>query len=623
MGPVKRSAVLASALALFVITLGASVGSAAAADCNPLSTHTCLAPFPSNYWTKEDSTSPTGLRADVSEDLLRPELLAKVPTADGISPTGIFGGAIGFSAGAGAVFEFDKQPIAASLPSDGGDAVVAFDLDSGVRVPVDTFISDDASNPLLVSDLDNVVQVFPRVRWEFGHRILVAVTKQLSVPGSTAPDFDALAASRSSSSPRAAAYISGVAAAIGQAGLSTGAVRTATVFTVRTRDDVVGKAQSLVNKTMGRSHAVRGLSVSYDMLSSSIGGVVTGEVRVDNYRKKNGTGDVDFSGATRRDQWLPFRLTLPRSAGSKPARVVIYGHGLGGFKETDLLVTGSNAAQGYATLSIDWPNHGVRSAADGGNILLSLYPAKLAQHAGMLNQATVDMAGLYRAVQTSLANVDFLRGRWLLNPLGIGSDGRPDIDSGHIAMEGTSLGGVLGSNFAALAPRLDGISYSVSGVGIARILSKSLLWPMAFGFVLPHEATGTEHAVLLAALQQVIDPGDGINSFDFIRSPRPGQNKKPLLLMLGQGDAIVPNSSSVAMASLAGIPLVGDQLFAMPGVPSAPNFAADGSGIRQYPPFTGPIDLPLITGASSHGIFMWPSAVAAQEQFLRTIAAQP
>jgi alpha-beta hydrolase superfamily lysophospholipase len=620
MGSITRSGVRASAAVLAAVVCGVLAGGAAAASCNPLSTRTCIAPFPSNYWTKVDPSSPTGLRADVTNDLIRPQLLSALPTGDGISPTGVFGGATGFSSGVGAVFEFDRAPVASSLPADGGAAVVAYDLDSGVRVPVDAMISDDAANPLLVSKVENVIQVFPRVRWEFGHRILVAVTKQLIVPGSTDPDFNALAAAQPAGSLRSIAYVNEVRAALGSAGLTSSNVRSATVFTVRPRNDSVGQTQSLMNDTNARSHAVRNLSISYDLLSSSIGGVVTGDVRVDNYRRKNGTTNVDFSGATRRDQWIPFRLTLPRSSGSKPARVVMYGHGLGGFKETDLVVTGSNADHGFATLSIDWPNHGMRSLDDGGNILLSLTPSKLAQHAGMLNQATIDMAGVYKAISTSLAKVDYMRPRWLLNPLGIGSDGKPDIDPAHVALEGTSLGGVLGSNFAAMSPKLDGISFAVSGVGLSHILSKTILWPLAFGFVMPHEATGAEHAVLLASLQQIVDPSDAINSFDFIRNPRSGQSKKPLLLMLGEGDSVVPNASSVAMANLAGIPLVGKQLFAMPGVVSSSSYASDGSGVRQYPPLTGPLDLPLVTEASSHGIFLWPSAVSDQEKFLDRIA---
>lgn len=607
-------------MACAVALLGLSAGAASAADCNPLSTSTCIAPFPSNYWAVADSTSPTGQRAQVSDDLIRPQLLAALPGADGITPTGVFGGATGFSAGVGAVFEFDQAPDAASLPSGGGGAVVAYDLDTGSRVPVDALISDDASNPFLVSETDHVIQVFPRDRWAFGHRILVVVTKQLSVPGSTQPDFNALAAAVPASATRKVAYVSDVRAGLGQAGVAASDVRSATVFTVRPRSESVGRTQALIDDTSARSHAVRNLWMSYDLLNSSIAGVVTGEIRVDNYRKKEGTGDVDFSGATRRDQWIPFRLTLPRAATNGRAPVVIYSHGLGGAKEMDLMVTGSNAAHGYATLSVDWPNHGVRSFADGGNILLSLNPSKLAQHAGTLNQAALDSAGVYKAVKTSLAGIDFLSRGWFLNPLGIGGDRKPDLDPNHIVLEGTSLGGVLGSNFAALAPKLDGIAYAVSGVGISHILSRSILWPLAFGFVMPHEATGTEHAVLLAALQQVIDPGDGINSVDYIRQPRPGQNKKPFLLMLGQGDTVVPNPSSVAMANLTGIPLVGAQLFPMPGVASAANFESDGSGIRQYPPLTTPFEIPFITGASAHGISMWPAADADQGRFLDQVA---
>lgn len=621
MGTAARRTARIGVIFATVLACTAFAATAGAADCNPLSTNTCITPFPANYWAQPDASSPTGMRAQVSDDLIRPQLLNALPTADGITPTGVFGGATGFSAGVGAVFEFSKAPSAASLPADGGNAVIAWDLDANKRVPVHVMVSDDAMNPLLVSRQSHVIQVFPQVRWDFGHRILIAVTKQLNVPGSSDPDFDTLAAAPAAGTLRGVSYINEVRAGLTQAGISSANVRSATVFTVRPRSESAGRTQALIDNTAARSHAVRKLSVSYDLLNASVGALVTGELRVDNMRKKNGTGDVDFTGATRRGQWIPFRLTLPRSAATKAARVVIYAHGLGGAKEMDIEATTSNASHGYATLSVDWPNHGARADADGGYILFALTPAKLAQHAGMLNQAAIDLAGVHKALTTSLAKVDYLKRGSLFNPLGWGSDGKADIDPSHVVIEGTSLGGVLGSGYAALSQRLDGIAFAVSGVGISHILSESILWPLGFGFVMPHQATGAEHAVLLAALQHVVDPADAINSFDFVSSPRPGQQKKPFLLMLGQGDSVVPNPSSVAMANLSGTPLVGKQLFPMPGLTTQNSPSTDGSAVRQFPPLTWPFQLPVISAASSHGISLSPSTTSAREQFLDRVTA--
>ena len=384
-------------LAIAVAVLaGAAPPSAAAADqqgCNPLALETCLAPFPSNYWAVEDPSSPTGLRGEVTDDLLRPELLRQLPTGEGISPSGIFNGATGFSAGAGAVFEFTQRQ--APPPPDGGDAVLAFDADTGERIPVDAFLSAHARNPILVgAKQSNVLQVFARSRWPYRHRVLVAVTTKM---GAGDPAFPELAA-KAEPGTRAAAYVAEVRDAIEDAGLDPADVRTATLFTVRDRDEVVGATQRLLDDTAARPHPARNVRMNWSYAGPYTAGIVTGQLRVDNYRTRDGRGPVDFSGRTRKDQWVPFQLTLPRSAASRPAPVVIYAHGITVQKESDIAVSQMNAKLGLATISIDWPNHGARSREDGGYLLDLLSPRDLGTLAGLFNQATVDQMGLYEAI---------------------------------------------------------------------------------------------------------------------------------------------------------------------------------------------------------------------------------
>ncbi|MBJ7519390.1 MAG: hypothetical protein JHC84_06815 [Solirubrobacteraceae bacterium] len=598
-------------LATLVIAIaGTAAPVAHAADCNPLSLETCLAPFPSNYWAEWDDTSPTGGRANIGDDLLRPELLAQLPTEDGISPSGIFNGATGFSAGVGAVFEFtERQP---QVPYDGGDDIVAFDLDTGRRVPIHAFVSGHARNPLVVgANQSNVIQVFPQSRWAFTHDIVIAVSTRYGAGDPTFLESKAKVAAGS----KAEEYVGILEDGLRTAGIDPASTRTATWFSVRDRAEVVEPTKKLLDDTLAREHPVRNLRTSWATIFPSVAGVVTGEVRVDNYRTRGGQGPVDFSGATRKDQWLPFRLTLPRSASRQPAPVMIFAHGLSSQKESDYYVAELNAGVGMATIAIDWPNHGARSAADGGEIFSILKPGQLGTLSGLFNQGTFDLAGLYAAIAD--LDVDVLKRPTWNNWQGRGADGRPDLDTSSISMQGTSLGGVLGANFAGHAPKLDVIDFHVAGVGLSHVTSQTVLWNV-MGAMFPEGTNGTEEAVLMGALQQEADTADGINTIDLVRNPGPGQTKKPMLLVLGDGDAVVPNPSSVAMANLTDLPLVGPQRFAMPGVRSAADADPDGYAVRQYAPFIGPVpNLPGLGESTAHGAFLWPSAMQAQASFIR------
>lgn len=599
------------------IAIGAVVASQAqASTCNPIAATTCALPFPSNFWTTASPSSPTGLRLTVADSVVRPEVLAQLPVAEGFTPSQIFSGASGYSAASVAVFEFDRRPNVDTLPADGGVAVRAFDLDTGTFLPIRASLSDYARSDK-VSAPSEILQVFPRSRWPYGHRILIAVTSQLSVPFSTEPWFELKAARFPAGSPEAV-YAGKVRQALGAAGLNSWSTRTATLFTVRDRAEAVAPMKNLVTSTIAGNHEVRNLSTSYDLLSSNVAALVTGEVRLDNYRRKNGIGTVDFTGATRMDEWVPFRLTIPRGAKDKPAPVVIYAHGLGANKTSDSTVTDMNASLGVATIAIDFPNHGDREASNGGGVFDNLSIDRLDRQIGMMTQCTLDFASLYKAVKTGLRQVDVVAKLSLTNLNSMRPDGIPDLNTDRVSMQGTSLGGVLGSQFAALAPQLDGAIFHVTGVGITSILSESILWDSSFSKLEPPAATGAEALMLRAAIQQTLDYGDPINTLDYMRTPSAGQNKKPLLIITGAGDTIVPNSSSVAAATLANLPLVGEQLYTMPGVRVSSDYDADGYGIRHYAPYTSPLDFgPWITGASSHLVFMRPSAQDDEKAFMK------
>ena len=202
--------------------------------CNPTSVGTCALPFPSNYWSNEDANSPTGLRLSISDDVISQEILAELPVQDGFSPAGLFNGDSGFSAGTPVVFEFNSAPDAATLPSDGGSAVIAIDINTGEQLDIRAQVSDYAQSDR-VSSVSEVIEIFPRSRWAYGHDILVAVTNDLDL---AEPELG-IAAKLLTTDAEDLAYTSDLISKLTANGINPLSVRNATIFKVRDRAEVV------------------------------------------------------------------------------------------------------------------------------------------------------------------------------------------------------------------------------------------------------------------------------------------------------------------------------------------------------------------------------------------------
>ena len=595
------------------VALAAICSTHAFADvCNPLSRDTCALPFPSDYWSVADASSPTGRTLDAPDTLLREEVLAQLPAADGFTPSQIFAGASGFSAASAVLFEFPNAPDAATLPKDGGNAVIAWNLTRNEPLEIRAQISEYASSDK-VNGNANMIEIYPLARWPYGDRIVVAVTDQLNVPN----DLARVAGACSIASGAAASYCSELGSALAQAGLSTMQARNATLFTVRDRSDVLGTMRQLIDTTWQRPHGVRNIKVTYNLLAGdNKAALVTGEIRLDSYRQKNGTGNIDVNAAPK-DYWAKFRLTLPDQARDGGAPVAFYAHGLGLLKESDLLVSGMNAQLGIATFAIDFPNHGSRNDADGGYVLANLQTENIATVVGMVNQAPLDFAAAHRALVTELADLDVVGKpswrRWCWTC----ADGSNDLDTSRVIMQGTSLGGVLGATYASLGYDLDAALFHVTGVGVTSILSGSILWDQFFASLIPSEANGAEALLLRAAVQHSLDYGDAINFIDLMPAPDVARAPRPLMIITGNGDNLVTNDSSVAAARLAQLPIVGEQLYPMPGVPVQADYTANGSGLRHYEPLLFGVNFgDLIVNATGHVIFFRPEAIAEQKDWM-------
>ena len=209
-------------------------------------------------------------------------------------------------------------------------------------------------------------------------------------------------------------------------------------------------------------------------------------------------------------------------------------------------------------------------------------------------------------------------------------DGVPDLDVSRVMMEGTSLGGVLGATYGAVAPDLQGVVFTVTGAGLSNILSESVLWDAAFKRVMPKSASGADIVLLRALLQQVIDPGDGINYVDYYRYPKAGGASRPLMLTMGEGDGLVGNQATHAMALLADLPVVGEYYVPLEDVRFEDDFDPEGYGIRQYLPLYDRVPeawdaywLQVISDASAHFSLLRPGDFEDQQEFIRRFVFPP
>jgi hypothetical protein len=609
----KGRALLACAI------LGLSASATANELCNPTSVGTCALPFPSSYWSEEDANSPTGLRLSISDDVISPEILAELPVQDGFSPAGLFNGDSGFSAGTPVIFEFNSTPDADTLPADGGSAIIAIDMNTGEQLEVRAQVSDYAQSDR-VSSVSDVIEISPRSRWAYGHDILVAVTTDLEL---AEPELGILSKLVTTDSEDFA-YTSDLVAKLTANGINPLSVRNATTFKVRDRAEVVEPMFSAIDDVWDREHPVRNLDMTYNYVNRDIAGLLKGEVLVYNYRTNGGTGVVDFD-AEPIEQWIEFRLTIPassRDGGAAP--VALYAHGLGANKETDTTVSKMNAEIGIATYSVGFPNHGDRTEFDGGYVMSILSPDQLSKTIGMVVHNAIDFASAHRALQTTLAEVDFVGPKSWRSWYGNKADGVADIDATRVMMQGTSLGGVLGSVYGATSPDLKGSVYHVTGIGVTSILSGSILWEAMFASLVPPSANGAEAVMLRSAIQQFLDSGDSINYMDYFRNPRIGNEARPLMLTMGAGDTIVTNDSTVAAAHIGDLPVVGESLTELNGVRVEADYDDGGYGIRQYKPVVGTV--PLIwdgafaeaaSNASGHLIFTRASDRPDQQEFIK------
>ncbi len=210
------------------------------------------------------------------------------------------------------------------------------------------------------------------------------------------------------------------------------------------------------------------------------------------------------------NQRVPGWLTIP-AKGKKPFPCIMVGHGLGGSKQDFDMVYGYFASRGYATLAVDAQYHGER-AIKGMDILGRRYYTMRE----VLMQSIVD----------NRRGIDYL-------------ETLPEIDSDRIGYLGISMGVLIGAPFVSIDKRIVTAVMLVGGGNFEIIMRDSSLLP----FILLRETSDVPLSEV-AAKFKAVDPVNHIANF----APR------PLLMLNGKNDNVVPPSAAQALFDAAGQP---------------------------------------------------------------------
>ncbi len=287
----------------------------------------------------------------------------------------------------------------------------------------------------------------------------------------------------------------------------------------------------------------------------------------------------------RGDETVPLLVSVPKNpACTKPYPVMIFQHGITSDRTAMLGIADTMAGACTAVVSMDQPLHGIAAdnpvhlglqAASGG--LLGIFegytPGGLHERTfgvDFVDNATgapgpdgmIDASGAHTINLQNLlvsrdnlrqASLDLLTLEKAIPGMDIDGDMMPDFDATKVSFMGHSLGGIVGSNYTALADLAKQSVIATASGSIAQMLNASQSFgPVIRGGLAAASGTTPTDPVFLSetlpaflvAAQTVVDSGDPINYAVLAQA-----GNIPTLALQVRGDTVVPNAAATAPLS--------------------------------------------------------------------------
>jgi len=350
---------------------------------------------------------------------------------------------------------------------------------------------------------------------------------------------------------------------------------------------------------------------------------------------------------------VPLCPSPPFPAGARCAKLVLFGHGLGGSKETLFAVASSLASRGFIAAAIDLPLHGGRGwcgqnadcttgAADG---VCTAFAGSAgqgdAQPPGVCTTGVpkASVSGKYFVTANFFRIRDAFRQNILdqatlalalsrppapvpqppLNPFSLVLPAGVIVDPSTVYYEGISLGAIAGTSVTAVNPRISRAALSVGGGTVVDVFTNAPAFTaqvdaLFLGLGIDRSQIATNPAVAAAYLRTlnvakwILDPGDPINYARSLKtaplpnllSPTPAlQAPKDVFAQVALGDTVVPNGFNFLLATVGAMttstyvddsPLGGPAPHGMLGsIPAVQTDAAGWLFDLTAPPATRPV----------------------------------
>ncbi|MBS2011647.1 MAG: hypothetical protein JST00_01940 [Deltaproteobacteria bacterium] len=543
---------------------------------------TRLSPWPSNRYARTDATTKTGLRLDLRADTSADQVVREPSFAGTVSALNRLDG---FSTIGPLVVGFSKEID----PAGAEKAMRIVDVDDasptkGKAIEVLPLYYSTVDSDAVVEDYTLLVHPLEPLRQRTRYAFVMGEGIR------TAKDGAPVVASSGTErllSDEPGEYAESVRRALPVAVTATGwakeSVRLATVFTTASVRDVV-EAIGIERRAAPPPRQASPFTLEKKGEGADKRARFVGRFEAPEYRRAkppSGTGTFDVGPDGRpvlqKTTSLEAYLAFSDATRSGPRPVVVFGHGLGGDKDSVWGTAERLAQLGVVVVGIDAPEHGSRSdppTKDGKSDLFQSVTGFFAANPETkqfdmervrdnFRQMGSDQLELVRFLQT-LGSLDLL-------PLGA-PDGIPDLDTSRILYLGHSFGSVLGPLVGALSPEIVAACWNVGGNGLATLIRDSGLFSILVDAFRPPGTPKADVAKFFAIAQAILDPGDPGNYARFTTlEPLPGVvawRPKDVLLQEVQADTIVPNTSTEILARALGLPLAGIPTHPVPGAPS-------------------------------------------------------
>ncbi|HEX2134189.1 MAG TPA: hypothetical protein VHH15_21815 [Actinophytocola sp.] len=636
---------LVASLVPMVVPTVAIVPSAAAAPprpgptCDPIDPAACLLPFPNDFFTVPDRSTPTGRRVSLAPEMM-PRNASGVPIDpaewnrnDGFSPGSMLLAAVpGIDLVATGVAPITD--IGSSLRRDA--PVVLLDATTGRRHPYWVELDSRATGPdrqaLIIRPARNLVE---------GHRYIVALRDLRDAEGRVipaGPAFERMLRWLPPRDPALRARWFQLRPALLQlwlSGVRPHDLHLAWDFTVASTKSLTGRALHMRDEAfagLGRAAptvTVTSVENPTPEQDPAFARKVVGTVEVPKYldTAAGGPGSRLAYGPDGRPEpdgvyRATFQCNIPRSALTEgPARPLLWGHGLFG---------NHTAVNGLGALANE------SNSMPCGTSWLGMSSEDVPFLVTTLGDLSLFGATPDRMQQAYL-NALFL-GRAMIHPSGLAAlpefraDGRPLIDvRAGLGYAGASLGGIQGTALTALAQDFTRSVLIVPAVNFSTMLNRASPFVALQPVMDRAYPDRLDQQVAFALIQMLWDRGEGNGYVRHVtRDPLPRTPAKRVLLHMAFGDHQVANVATEVEARTLGVRVVrptlapGRDPAVEPqwGLRAVPRFPFRGSALVVWDSGTPapPLDnVPPTAGQDPHGDpGNTPAARAQAAHFLAT-----